>query len=135
MPDSEVRIRTTRRVLWIAGLLLVPLPMLKFGALIPVSRYLLLGGVTGGLILAEGPGRIPDFMLLAMLAHAFVYAGLLWCVAWLLARVLHRAAPARALRVALALVAAGVLAALLTEPYVTPFAAHDARASLSTVLR
>lgn len=135
MPEAHAGPRSTRRILWLAALLLVPLPMAKFGALIPVSRYLLLGGVTGGLILSEGPGRIPNVMLIAMLGHALVYAGLLWAVAWALARGLHRAAPDRARQLALALVAAGVLLALLTEPYVTPFAAEAPRASLLTVLR
>lgn len=135
MSDAGAERRSTRRVLWIGALLLVPLPMIKFGAWIPVSRYLLLGGVTGGLILAEGPGRIPNAMLIAMLGHALVYAGLLWGVAWALARALHRVAPVRSRNVALALVVAGVLIALATEPYVTPFASEAPRANLLTVLR
>jgi len=109
--------------------------MIKFAAWIPVTRYLLLGGVTGGLILTEGSGRIPNAMLIAMLGHALFYAALLWGGAWALARALHGVAPARARSLALALLAAGVLAALLTEPYVTPFAADAPRASLLTVLR
>ncbi len=109
--------------------------MLIFGAWIPVSRYLLLAGVTGGLILSEGTGRIPNAMLLLMLGHAFVYAGLLWGVAWAVARGLQLASTRRATRLALALVAAGALLALSTEPYRTPFASEAPRASLLTVLR
>lgn len=127
--------RTVRRILWLGALVLVPLPMVQFGAWIPVTRYLLLAGVTGGLILAEGAGRIPNAMLLVMLGHALVYAGLLWLLAWAVARCLQLAVPSRARAVAVALVAAGVLLALVTQPYVTPFAAEAPRASLLTVLR
>jgi hypothetical protein len=135
VPEAPADAKTTRRILWLGALLLVPLPMIKFAAWIPVTRYLLLGAVTGGLILTEGSGRIPNAFLIAMLGHAIFYAALLWAVAWALARTLQGAAPAWARSVALALVAAGVLAALLTEPYVTPFAADAPRASLLTVLR
>ena len=135
MSDAGSGPRGIRRILWLGALVLVPLPMLQFGALIPVTRYLLLAGVTGGLILAEGTGRIPNVMLLLMLGHALLYAGLLWLAAWALARVLRAVLPTRARTAALALVAAGALLALLTEPYVTPFAAESARASLLTVLR
>lgn len=127
--------RTTRRILWIGALLLVPLPMLQVGALIPVTRYLLLSGVAGGLILAEGSGRIPWALFFLILGHALVYAGLLWVVAWALARGLHAAAPRGARTLALALVVGGAVLALATEPYRTPFAPDAPRANLLRVLR
>lgn len=135
MSEAAPGERSTRRILWIAALLLVPLPMLRFGAVIPVARYLLLGGVTGGLIANEGIGTIPNAILLLMTLHVLVYGALLYGAARLLARGLHAASPRLARRLALALVAAGTLVALTQEIYVTPFAPVSPRASLLQVLR
>jgi hypothetical protein len=127
--------RRTRLLLWVGAIFLVPLPMVRFEAMIPVSRYLLLGTVTAILIVAEGAAAIPLSFFALMFGHALVYGGLLWLAASFAARGLHRAAPDRARTVALALVLAGVVTAAVTEPYSTPFAADSARASLLTVLR
>ena len=135
MPEAFPGECSTRRILWLAALLLVPLPMFRFEAVIPVARYVLLGGVTGGLILSEGTGTIPNLFFLLMTLHALVYAGLLYAASWLLARVLAALAPRPAPWLALALVVAASLVALSHEIYVTPFAAVSPRASLLDVLR
>jgi hypothetical protein len=135
VPEAPSGERSTRRILWIAALLLVPLPMLRFGAVIPVARYLLLGGVTGGLIASEGTGTIPNVFFVLLMLHVLVYAALLYGAARLLARALHAAGPRLARRLALALVAAATLVALTQEIYVTPFAPVSPRASLLDVLR
>ena len=127
--------RSTRSILWLAALVLLPLPMLQVGAMIPVTRYLLLAGVAAGLILTEGAGLIPNAMFALLLGHALVYAGLLWVAAWALAKGLHAAAPRAAGNLALALVAVAVIWAIATEPYFTPFAPDTARANLLRVLR
>lgn len=127
--------RATRRMLWLAALLLVPLPMLQFGALVPVVRYLLLAGVTLGLIVAEGGGEIPYLFLALMLGHALVYAVLLWVVSWLIARGLWALSPARAGRAAIALAAVGLLVALVTRPYVTPYSSVSLHSNLLVVFQ
>lgn len=126
--------RTTRRILWLGGLLLAPLPMLGTEAWIPVSRYLLLAGVTAGLIIAEGAATIPNVFFFLLLGHAVVYGGLLWLGAWVGSRLLHRLVPRAAGAVACALVLAAAALAVATPLYVTPFAATSARANLLHVL-
>ena len=74
--------------------------MLLFGAFVPVARYLLLAGVTVGLIVAEGGGEIPYLFLALMLGHVLVYACVLWLLAWGLARGLWAVAPRGAARTA-----------------------------------
>jgi hypothetical protein len=127
--------QATRRTLWLAALLLVPLPMLQFGAFVPVVRYLLLGGVTLGLIIAEGGGEIPYLFLGLMLGHALVYAGLLWAAAWAAVRGLWAVSPTAAGRVALAIATVGLLLALVTKPYVTPFSSVSLHSNLLVVLQ
>jgi hypothetical protein len=127
-------LHAARRIVWLALLFLVPLPLAIFGAWIPVTRYLLLAGVCIAMRVAEGPGGVVWQLTAVFLGHALVYAGLLWIVAWLAARALRPLPPS--LRAGS--VAAGVLCALVwalaTAPYVTPFgtAAH---ANLLGVLR
>jgi hypothetical protein len=121
-------------MLWVVFLLTLPLPMLLFGAVVPVARYLMLAGVTAALIGAEGGGAIPVQLLALFLAHALVYAGLLWLLAHLLSRLVARLAPRALAAVTLGVAVACVAAASLGRPYVTPFAASSPRANLLHVL-
>ena len=124
----------TRRILWLALLLLLPLPMLSFDGFIPVARYLLLGGVCIGMRIAEGPGGVVWQLTALFLAHAVVYALLLWAGAWLAARSLA-ALPSRTRGLVVAIaVCLCTLWALAAEPYVTPFG-REARTNLVGVLR
>lgn len=127
--------RTSRRLLWLAFLLTAPLPMLGFEALVPVARYLLLAGVTAGLILAEGMGAIPGAVLAIFLVHAVVYAGLGWLAAYAVARLLVGLGRRAVAPATLGLVAACLLVASALELYVTPFASVSPRANLLHVLR
>jgi hypothetical protein len=126
--------RASRWVLWIGLVLMLPLPMLVFGALIPVARFLLLAGVTAGLIVAEGMGTIPGSILGLLLLHALVYLGLTWLAAHWISRGLGRLAPRALGPVTLGLVAAGLILSSLFDVYVTPFAPVSPRASLLHIL-
>jgi hypothetical protein len=126
--------KSARRILWLGLICMLPLPMLQFGAEIPALRYLLLAGVTLGLIVSEGMGQVPGLVLALLLGHALVYAGLLWLVAWLAARALSGLAP-RALAVTtLGLVVAGVIVTSAFDVYRTPFGARSMQVNLLHVL-
>jgi phosphate/sulfate permease len=126
--------RATRRVLFLALLVLVPLPMFTFDALVPVARYLLLGAVCVGMRVAEGPGGVVWQLTALFFGHALVYGAVLWAVAWAVTRSLDALpASARAALVACA-IAAGMLWAVAAEPYRTPFGRAE-RSNLIEVLR
>ena len=78
--------RATRRLLFLALLLLLPLPMLAFDALVPVVRFLLLGAVCLGMRWVEGPGGVVWQLATLFFGHALVYGAALWAVAWACAR-------------------------------------------------
>jgi hypothetical protein len=121
-------------MLWVGFLLTAPLPLLGFGALIPVARFLLLAAVTAGLILTEGMGTVPAVLLAIFVVHALVYAGLLWLLALLISRGLDRLSSRSVGPVTVGLVAACLVVAAAFDLYVTPFAAVSPRASLLHVL-
>ncbi len=127
--------RAARWILWLAALAMLPLPMLLFNAQIPVTRYLLLAGVSAMLIVAEGSGQIPILMLVLFVAHALVYAAVLWLVCWSWVRVWERHAPSWLLPTTAALVLVGLALTIGFNAYVTPFAAVESRASLLSVLQ
>jgi len=115
----------SRRLLFVALLLLLPLPL--FGGvttgLMPVARMGLLGGVCLAMIFLEGTRGAVGLLLALIAAQAALYGIGLWLAAALGARWLARL-PGRAARIApLALVlTAGLLAA--SQPiYRTPFRA------------
>ena len=125
--------RAIRLVLWLAALVLVPLPLLRFGAFAPVAHYAVLAGVCVALAIAEGAGGILPTLLVLFLAHVLVYALALWLAAVALSRTLARL-PSRARgAVVLGAVAVGGAWALLADPYVTPFDT-SARSGLRTAL-
>ncbi|MGH0030525.1 MAG: hypothetical protein ACQGVC_12090 [Myxococcota bacterium] len=127
--------RAARRTLWLALLLVAPLPMLGgFGAVVPVVRYGLLAGVCVAMRVAEGPGGVVWALFALFAVHALVYAALLWGAAWLAARALARVSPAARSAVVAGIVACGLIWATATTPYVTPFGT-SARAGLPEVLR
>ena len=126
--------RATRRVLFLALLVLVPLPMFAFDALVPVARYLLLGAVCIGMRFVEGPGGVVWQLAALFFGHALVYGVAFWAVAWAAARALGGLpASLRGSVVASAIIAAA-LWAVLAEPYRTPFG-RSAHANLIEVLR
>ena len=128
MPMSR---KTARRVLWVAALLLVPVPLLAIAeAFVPVARIFELGLVVLITILVEGPGGVAPILLTIFLVHAVVDAAVLWGVAWLLTWGLERVAPAALGPVVLALVVAGCVWGAALPIYHTPFHAQVADATL-----
>jgi hypothetical protein len=109
------------------------LPLLGFGALIPVARFLLLAAVTAGLIVAEGMSMVPAALLAIFVLHALVYAGLLWLLALLISQGLDRLSSRSVGPATAGLVAACLIVAVAFDLYVTPFAAVSPRASLLDV--
>ncbi len=113
-----------RRWIFVGLVLLVPLPMLPlldFGALVPVVRYALLGGVASVYGLSEGVAGPVGGLIFVFFAHAVVYGVAGWLLAWLAARgLVHLPARARGALVLGALVA-GLAWSLAFEPYRTPF--------------
>lgn len=73
--------RTARCALWLAALLLVPLPMLQFGARVPSVHHLLLGGVCVVTAWIEGGGGVTGLLIALFFGHAVVYALGLWGLA------------------------------------------------------
>ena len=120
----------TRRWLYAAALLLLPLPMLQFDAFVPVVRYLLLAGVTLGLIVAEGGGEIPYLFLGLIFGHALVYGLLLWVATRFLATRLWSYTPRNASRIVLVASGIACLLAIVTRPYVTPYSAISLHSNL-----
>ena len=128
-------VRTSRRLLWIGLLLALPLPMLALeDALVPVARFLLLGGVCVAVMLVEDAGGVVGLLALVFLGHAIVYAGLLWLLAFAISRGLGRLPPRRLAALTLATLALALLAATATRPYRTPFG-HAPRGNLIEVLQ
>lgn len=126
--------RAARRILWLGLLCMLPLPMLQFGAWIPVTRFLLLALVTAGLVVTEGSGPVPLTALGLLLAHVLVYAALLWLAARLFVAALQRLLPSALAPVTLGLVAAGLVVTIAFPVYETPFAPVSPRANLLHVL-
>ena len=82
---------TARRLLWIGLLLTLPLPMLLLDdGLVPVARFLLLGAVCVAVMLVEDSGGVVGLLALLFLAHAVVYGGLLWLLAFAISRGIGR---------------------------------------------
>jgi len=126
--------RTAHRSLFLALLLMAPLPMLGFDAFVPVARHLLLAGVCIGMRLVEGPGGVVWQLTALFLGHALVYAIALWLASWLVALLLRAFSDRLRGACVAALVVGALLWASFSEPYVTPFG-RAARANLVEVLR
>ena len=113
---------TSRRLLWLGLLLMLPMPMLVLdNGLVPVVRFLLLGGVCVAVMLVEDAAGVVGFLALVFLAHAIVYAGLLWLLAFAISQGLARLPPRRLAALTLAALALALLTATATRPYRTPF--------------
>ncbi len=126
--------RAARWILWLASLAMLPLPMLLFDARVPVTRFLLLGGVTAVLIVTEGAGQVPMLALALFFVHALLYGAALWLVCGWLTRELARRAPGWLGSATVAFVLVGLAFAIGFDVYVTPFAAFEPRANLLSVL-
>ena len=125
-----------QRVLWGAGLILVPFPLLAFAdAFVPTLRMLELALIILVAIVVEGAHGVAGLLFGLFFAHAVVYAGVLWLGTQLLTRALARWFP-RALAPATgALVILSLVVAVAFPVYETPFHAHLPHANLLEVYR
>ncbi len=128
--------RASRRMLWIAAALLVPLPVLFPGpGLVPAARFLMLGGASLAVMLFESSRGAVIPLAALLLLQGIAWLGALWLVAALAARLLARLPSHARLWVTLVIVAAGLVVGATTEIYHTPFAAEAARGNLLHVYR
>lgn len=120
-----------RRVLWLAAILLVPVPYWAIEVeRAPVARLVLLAAVTGATAIVE-PGGVGSLVGGALVAQA-----LLWLVVWaVVARLVVRLLPAARRGPAVALIVAALLVVSLLPVYHTPFARTGPRANLLGIFR
>jgi hypothetical protein len=117
-----VSVRTSRWLLWLAFLLLLPMPMWgPFDAFVPAVRYAMLLAAGAAVAWAEGTAGPVPLILLLFAAHAVAALGLTGLAAWLGGYLLAPFAARTRGWVVWATCLALLLFALLLEPYRTPF--------------
>jgi hypothetical protein len=115
-------VRSARRLLFLAVVLVVPLPMLgPFDALVPPVRYIILSSAGLAVATVEGAAGPVPMILMLFAAHAVVYLVLAWLTAWIAARLLAVLSPRARRNTVLATCAAMLFVALATRFYRTPF--------------
>ncbi len=120
-----------RRILFVAGLLLVPVPLFGLAdAFVPTTRLAELALVVAVTIAAEGAGGVAALLFGLFAVHVLVWALALWCAAWLLSWTLARLGPLALGRITVAAVLIGVIGASLFRIYDTPFHATLPHATL-----
>jgi hypothetical protein len=120
-----------RRLLFLAAIFAVPLPILAVGpGLVPAAHQLELGLLALAFGVAESAQGVTLALAAAFLVPGLVYAAGLWLAAWLLANGLAKLPSTTRTRAALLLVMLGVAFALAEPIYVTPFSSRSARSSL-----
>ena len=118
-------VRTACWVLFIVFALTLPLPLLgPLSALAPAARYLILASVTASVALVEGASGPVPLILLLFAVHAFVYLGLEWVFAWIIARTLSNLSPAIRNRLVIATCATLLIVSIAFDLYRTPFGTH-----------
>jgi hypothetical protein len=123
--------RAVRRLVWIAAVFALPLPILAFGpGLVPAAHQLELGLLALAFGAVESMQGVTLLLAAAFLVPGLVYAALLWLAAWLVARALARLPSTTRTRAALLLVMLGVGFASATPIYETPFSSRSARSTL-----
>lgn len=123
--------RAVRRLLFLAALFVVPLPILAFGpGLVPAAHQLELGLLALAFGAVESAQGVTLLLAASFLVPGLVYALLLWLAAWAVARVLALLPPHTRTRAALLLVMLGLGLAVAQPIYETPFSSRSARSSL-----
>lgn len=123
--------RAVRWLLFVAGVIAVPLPILAFGpGLVPAAHQLELGLLALAFGAVESAQGVTLLLAAAFLVPGLVYALLLWLAAWAVARVLALLPPHTRTRAALLLVMLGLGLAVAQPIYETPFSSRSARSSL-----
>ena len=127
-------IRTSRWILWIGFVLLVPVPILFLGpGLVPTARLLMLGGISVAVMLVENARGAVGMIAVVLLAQGFLYMGVLWLAAHILSRTLGRFSPKVVARATIGVIAVGLLLASLFDVYRGPYRVQSARANLLNV--
>ena len=123
--------RTSRWTLWIALLVLAPVPffLVETGT-VPVVRLLMLGGVALAVVLSEGAQGMVGIAAALLLAQAFLYLSCFWLVAHLLSGLLARGSARRTAARTLVVVALGVALASAFDLYETPFRTRSLHGNL-----
>jgi hypothetical protein len=120
-----------RRLLFLAAIFAVPLPILAVGpGLVPAAHQLELGLLALAFGAIESTQGVTLVLAAAFLVPGLLYTALLWVAAWLLARALAKLPSTTRTRAALFLVMLGVAFAVAEPVYVTPFSSRSARSSL-----
>ena len=125
MPETTTRrpgFKSTRRALWIASLLLVPVPLWVFAeAFVPTARLLELGTVVLITIAVEGPAGVAPLVLALFFGHAAVYTALLWVCSWIFCATIDRIYRPALTPLCTILILGGIVWALSSPVYTTPF--------------
>lgn len=123
-------LRATRWIWFLALFILLPLPWTGLGeSLVPAIRYAMLAAAGLAVALAEGAqGPAPLIVGIFVLA-AFLGTGVCALLARLAARLLSRLAPGLRATLTIGLIILGLLLALLSQPYRTPYG-HAPRGGL-----
>jgi hypothetical protein len=128
--------RGVRRLLWLAAILLVPVPLIGLGSgWVPTAHLFELALLTLGFGLIESMQGVTLALLASFLIPALFYVALLWPLAWGVARVLAPLAPLTRFRAALLIVMLGAGYAIARPVYETPFSSHSAHSTLLGVYR
>jgi hypothetical protein len=123
--------RAVRRLLFVAAVFAVPLPIVALGpGRVPAAHQLELGLLALAFGAVESAQGVTLVLAAALLAQALVHAAGLWLAAWLLARALAKLPSTTRTRATLLLVMLGLAFALAEPIYVTPFSSRSARSSL-----
>ena len=127
-------IRTSRWILWIGFVLMVPVPILFLGpGLVPTARLLMLGAISAAVLLLENARGAVGMLAGLLLAQGFLYLGLLWLAAHILSRTLGRFSAKTVAWATIGVVAVGLLLASLFDGYRGPYRVQSARANLLNV--
>jgi hypothetical protein len=123
--------RAVRRLLFVAALAAVPLPIVGVGpGLVPALHQLELGLLALAFGAIESTQGVTLLLAAVFLVTGLVYAGLLWLAAWAAARALALLPPHTRTRAALLLVMLGLGLAAAGPIYETPFSSRSARSGL-----
>jgi len=123
--------RAMRRLLWLAALVALPLPIVGIGSgRVPALHHLELGVLALAFTVLERAQGIGPLLAALFLGQALVFALALWLAAALVARLLSRLPPLLRTRAALFVVVLGLALAVMQPLYRTPYSAHGARSNL-----
>lgn len=123
--------RNVRRVLWLAAIVLVPVPLIGLGSgLAPTAHLLEIAALILAFGVIESMHGVTLQLLASFLIPALLYVALLWPLAWGVARILTPLAPLTRLRATLLIVMLCGGYAAARPVYDTPFSSRSERSTL-----